>query len=178
MRSLFVGMIALSASIAVVDAAQAQTHLQRLPSYSSMQAHIGHQRPAQYNLQPTQDDVEKINRDNRQLDLPASQDEITGAGQVPSEENTLTNRIEQEDPQLDIEILDICPTCGGVEDAPVHQRRWPIHHGFRHQPTQYELKALHQQDVTRDQARETDRPYDRLMSSSSRILRQHPARVP
>ena len=32
MRSLFVGMIALSASIAVVDAAQAQTHLQRLPS--------------------------------------------------------------------------------------------------------------------------------------------------
>jgi hypothetical protein len=99
MRSLFVGMIALSASIAVVDAAQAQTHLQRLPSYSSMRAHIGHQRPAQYNLQPTQDDVEKINRDNRQLDLPASQDEITGAGQVQSEEDALTNRIRQDNPR-------------------------------------------------------------------------------
>jgi hypothetical protein len=175
MRSLFVGMIALSASIAVVDAAQAQTHLQRLPSYSSMQAHIGHQRPAQYNLQL--DDVEKINRDNQQLDLPASQDGITGAGQLRSMEDALTNRIGQDNPAIDSEILDICPTCGGVEDAQVHQRRWPIHHGFKYQPTQYELKALHQQDVTRGQARETDRLYDQLMSRSNQ-LKQRPARVP
>jgi hypothetical protein len=175
MRSLFVGMIALSASIAVVDAAQAQTHLQRLPSYSSMQAHIGHQRPAQYNIQL--DDVEKINRDNQQLDLPASQDEITGAGQLRSMEGALTNRIRQDNPAIDSEILDICPTCGGVEDAPVHQRRWPIHHGFKYQPTQYELKALHQQDVTRGQAQETDRLYDQLMLRSNQ-LRQRPTRAP
>jgi hypothetical protein len=177
MRSLFVGMIALSASIAVVDAAQAQTHLQRLPSYSSMQAHIGHQRPAQYNLQLTQHDVEKIDRDNQQLDLPASQDEITGASQVRSKEDALTNRIRQDNRALDSEIMDICPTCGGVEDAPVHQRRWPIHYGFKHQPTQYELKALQQQDVTRGQAQETDRLYDQLISRSNQ-LRQRPARVP
>ena len=42
-----------------------------------MQAHIGHQRPAQHNLELTQHDVEKIDTDNQQLDLPASQDEIT-----------------------------------------------------------------------------------------------------
>jgi hypothetical protein len=122
MRSLFVGMIALSASMAVADAAQAQTHLQRLPSYSSMQAHIGHQRAAQYNLQPTRDDVEKIDRDNQQLDQPAAEDGA-GAGPIPSEENTLTNRIEQDDRQLDSEITDICPTCGGAENATVHRPR-------------------------------------------------------
>jgi hypothetical protein len=122
MRSLFVAMIALSASIAVADAAQAQTHLQRLTSYSSAQAHIGHQRAAQYNLQPTQDEVEKIDRDNHELNLPATE-AVTGAGPIPSEENTLTNRIEQDDPQLDREITDICPTCGGAEDTPVHRPR-------------------------------------------------------
>jgi hypothetical protein len=41
MRPIFVGLIILSASIAVVDTAQAQTHLQRLPAYNSVQAHIG-----------------------------------------------------------------------------------------------------------------------------------------
>ena len=143
MRSLFVGLIALSASMTVADTAQAQTHLQRLPSYSSVQAHIGHQPPAQYSLQPTQDEVEKIKSDNRQLDMPPSQDAITGAGAIPSEEDALTNRIEQDDPQIDREITDICPTCGGGEDTPVHRRRTPIYKGFHHQPTEHALSALH-----------------------------------
>lgn len=143
MRSLFVGLIALSASMAFADTAQAQTQLQRLPSYSSIQAHIGHQPPAQYNLQPTQDDLEKINRDNRQLDMPASQDGITGAGAIPSEEDALTNRIERDDPQIDSEIVDICPTCGSAEDTPIHRRRTPIYNGFHHQPIEHALSALH-----------------------------------
>jgi hypothetical protein len=33
MRSIFAGMIMLSASMAIVDAAQAQKHPQRLPGY-------------------------------------------------------------------------------------------------------------------------------------------------
>ena len=89
-------------------------------------------------------------------------DEITGAGQVQSKEDALTNRIGQDNPALDSEITDICPTCGGAEDAPVHHRSWPIHNGFNHQPTQYELRALHQQDVRA--IKKTDRLYDRLMS--------------
>jgi hypothetical protein len=176
MRSLFAGMIMLSASMAVVDIAQAQVQPQRPPGYGSMQAQIGHRQPTQYDLQPAQDDREKIDKDNQQLDLPASQDEITGAGQVQSKEDALTNRIGQDNPALDSEITDICPTCGGAEDAPVHRRSWPIHNGFKHQPTQSDLRALHQQDVTRGQAQETDELYDRLMSNQ--ILGRRPAGAP
>jgi hypothetical protein len=52
-----------------------------------MQAPIGHRRPTQVDLQPTQDDLERIDKDNHELDLPASQDGITGAGPVPAEED-------------------------------------------------------------------------------------------
>jgi hypothetical protein len=126
MRSLFVAMIMLSASMAVVDTAQAQ--MQKPPGYGSMQAPIGHRQPTRDDLQPTQGDFEKIDKDNQQLHLPASQDGITGARPLPAEEDTLTNRIGQDNPALDSEITDICPTCGGAEDAPVHHHRSrPIH---------------------------------------------------
>jgi hypothetical protein len=178
MRSLFVGMIVLSASAAVVDTTQARTHLQRLPSYGSTQTHIGRQRPAQYNLQPTQDDVEKIDRDNHELDLPAAQG-VTGAGPIPSdEEDALIRRIEQDNPQRDREIVDICPSCGGPEDAPVHRQRSPIYNGFNHQPTRYELRALRQQDVTPRQADKLDRLYQELTSTSEQILVHRPAAAP
>src|SRR5271168_178670 len=132
MRSLFAGMIMLSASMAVVDTAQAQSHPQRPSGYRPMQTAIGHRQPTQDDLQPTRDDIEKIDKDNQQLDLRASQDGI-----------------EHDDARLDGEIRDICPGCGGAEDAPpVHQRRWPTHNGFNHQPTRNELRALHQQNVT------------------------------
>ena len=96
-----------------------------------MQAPIGHRQPTQYGLQPTQDDLEKIDKANRQLDLPASHDDITGAGPVRSKEDALTNRIGQDNTALDGEITDICPSCGGVKEAPVHQRSWSTHHGRR-----------------------------------------------
>jgi len=38
MRSFFAGIIMLSASMAIVDAAQAQKHPQRLPGYGYRQA--------------------------------------------------------------------------------------------------------------------------------------------
>jgi hypothetical protein len=47
-----------------------------------------------------------------------------------------------------------------------HWGPWPIYNGFNHQPTEYELRALHHQDVTPDEARELDRLYDQLLSSS------------
>ena len=146
MRSIFAGMIMLSASIAIVDTAQPQIHPERPPGYGSMQAQIGHRQPTQYDLQSTQDDLEKIDEDNQLLDLPASQEDITGAGQAP---------------WLDGEIRDVCPSCGSAEDA-LHQWSWPIYNGSNHQPTQDELRALHQQDVRA--IKKTDRLYDRLMS--------------
>jgi hypothetical protein len=183
-----------------LDTVQARIQPQRALGYGSMQAPISDRRPTQDGLQPSQDDLQNLDKDNQQLNLPATQDDIAGAGQVQSREDALTKKIEQDDPLLDSEIRDICPSCGGAEyapDAPVHQhassidngfnhqptapvhrRLSPIYNGFNHQPTADELRALDQQDLTRDQAQETDRLYDQLMSTTNQILRQHPAGAP
>ena len=42
-----------------------------------------------------------------------------------------------------------------AESAPLHTGPWPIHNGRNYQPTGAELRALHLQDVTPEQARET-----------------------
>jgi hypothetical protein len=103
MRSIFAGIVMLSASTAFVHTAEAQRHVQIPPGYGYMQA-PGHR-------QQTQDDVKKIERDNEQLDLPASQNSITGAGQVQSEESTLAKMIEQENERLDRQLRGICRGC-------------------------------------------------------------------
>ena len=77
-----------------------------------------------------------------------------------------------------VAALSILADPGVAKDAlPLHQGLWPIYNGFNHQPTQDELRALHQQDVTPDQVQEIDRLYDQLLLSSEKILRQHPALV-
>ena len=61
-----------------------------------------------------------------------------------------------------------------AEGAPMlHKGPWPVRNGLNHQPTEQELRALHQEDVTLDQAREIDRLYDKLLASSD-----HQARPP
>src|SRR5258706_15596652 len=46
---------------------------------------------------------------------------------------------------------------GSAEDAaPLHKGPWPIRNGRNYQPTEYELRALHEEDVTPGQAREID----------------------
>jgi hypothetical protein len=63
---------------------------------------------------------------------------------------------------------------GVAQDLPpFHRGPWPIHNGFNHQPTQNELRALHHEDVTPDEAREVDRLYDQLLPGSEKVLRQH-----
>jgi hypothetical protein len=60
---------------------------------------------------------------------------------------------------------------GVAQDSPLfHQGPWPIHHGFNHQPTGNQLRALNHQDVTPDAARVIDRLYDQLTSDSEKIL--------
>jgi hypothetical protein len=51
---------------------------------------------------------------------------------------------------------------------------WPIYNGFDHQPTENELRALHEQDVTPAQADEIDKLYDQLMSPDKKIFGSHP----
>jgi hypothetical protein len=48
---------------------------------------------------------------------------------------------------------------------PVHKGPWPIHNGHNTQPTEMELRSLHVQDVTPDQAREIERLYGELLTS-------------
>jgi Spy/CpxP family protein refolding chaperone len=55
-----------------------------------------------------------------------------------------------------------------------HASPWPIYNGFDHQPTENELRALHEQDVTPAQADEIDKLYDQLMSADRKILGSHP----
>jgi hypothetical protein len=58
---------------------------------------------------------------------------------------------------------------------PLHSGPWPIHNGRNYQPTEDELRALHLEDVTPDQAREIDRLYDQLLAGSERVPGRHPA---
>jgi hypothetical protein len=53
---------------------------------------------------------------------------------------------------------------------PIHKEPWPIRNGHNYQPTEKELRSLHLQDVTPDEAREIDRLYDRLLGA-------HPATI-
>lgn len=52
---------------------------------------------------------------------------------------------------------------GAAQEKPSVRRSWPIQNGFDRQPTQNELRALHEQDVPPGDAREIDRLYDELM---------------
>ena len=65
---------------------------------------------------------------------------------------------------------------GFAHDAPsLHKGPWPIRDGRNYQPTEDELRALHLEDVTPDQAREIDRLYNELLANSEGGRKRHPA---
>jgi hypothetical protein len=114
MRTIFVGIILLSASTAVVHAGQAQRHAQIQPGYGYMQAPVGHRQPTQDDDtgdNQVQFDKKRVEKDNDLLDLPTTQDQVIGADQVESEENALAKTIEQEDTRLDHQLRGICRGC-------------------------------------------------------------------
>jgi hypothetical protein len=57
---------------------------------------------------------------------------------------------------------------------PLHRGPWPIHNRRNYQPTADELRALHLEDVTPDQAREIDRLYDQLLAGSENVRNRDP----
>jgi hypothetical protein len=71
-------------------------------------------------------------------------------------------------------LASLLANIGSAEDSPpLHKGPWPIRNGHNYQPTEHELRALHLEDVTLDQAREIDRLYDQLLTRSENV--QHPA---
>ena len=60
------------------------------------------------------------------------------------------------------------------ETGSLHQGPWPIQNGFKRQPTRNELRALHERDVTTNDAREIDRLYNQLMSTGDNGGTRHP----
>jgi hypothetical protein len=104
MRSIFVGIAVLSASMAIVQPALAQRHSQRPPTYGYVQTPMDPQQSAN-------DDLRSIERDNQDLELPVSHDDIAGADKVHSEEEAQTKRITQDSVRINREIRNICPSC-------------------------------------------------------------------
>jgi hypothetical protein len=66
----------------------------------------------------------------------------------------------------------------GRDNPAIYSRSSPIYGGFDHQPTEYELRASRQQDVSGKQAREVDELYNQLMSTGPQSRRRHPAKAP
>jgi hypothetical protein len=81
MRSIFAGIIILSASMPVVSAAQAEKH-------GYVQALIGQRQP-----------------------IEASADNQISADQVHPKEDALTRRIERDNARLDRLVQNVCPSC-------------------------------------------------------------------
>jgi hypothetical protein len=64
---------------------------------------------------------------------------------------------------------------GSAEDASsLRKGSWPIRNGHNYQPTERELRALNQQDVTPDQARDIDRLYDELLLDNEKARKRYP----
>ena len=114
MRSIFAGIILVSASTAVVHAGQAQKPAGIQPPYGYTQAPVGHRQPTQDDVtgaNQVQFDKTSIEKDNELLDLPANQDKIIGADQLQSEDNALARMIAQENSRVDRTISGICRGC-------------------------------------------------------------------
>jgi hypothetical protein len=114
MRSIFAGIIILSASTAAVHTAEAQTHARLQPAYGYTQAPVDHRQPTQDDVtgaNQVQFDKKSVEKDNELLNLPPTQDKVIGADKVQSEESALAKRIEQENARLDRELRGICRGC-------------------------------------------------------------------
>jgi hypothetical protein len=62
---------------------------------------------------------------------------------------------------------------GYAEQAvPVHKGPWPIRSGYNYQPSERELRSLHLQDVTPEEARVIDRLYGQLLAKNPATHKQ------
>jgi hypothetical protein len=114
MHAIFAAAIILSGSTAVVHAREAPRDAEIQPGHGSMRAPVGHRQPTQRDakeVRQARSDKNTIEQDNELLDLAPSRDPVTGADEVPRDENTLTKMIEEENARLDGLVRGICRGC-------------------------------------------------------------------
>ena len=114
MRSIFAGIILVSASTAVVHTAEARNLVRSQPAYGYRQAPAGHRQPTQDDVtgaNQVQSDKKIIEKDNELLDLPPTQNKIIGADELQSKDNALARMIAQENARVDRTIKGICRGC-------------------------------------------------------------------
>jgi hypothetical protein len=63
----------------------------------------------------------------------------------------------------------------GAEEASLPRNGpWPIRNGQNYQPTERQLRALNQEDVTPDQARDIDLLYNKLLAHGDKARKLYP----
>lgn len=113
-RTIFAGLVMLSASTAFVPMARAGKPTGTEARHGHMQAPVGHRQPTPADVTgggQAQSDRARLAKDNELLDLPPSQDPVTGAGDVQSQESALAKMIQQENARIDRLIRGICRGC-------------------------------------------------------------------
>jgi hypothetical protein len=114
MHAIFAALIMVSGSTPVVHAREVAKYAEVQPGHGSMRAPVGHRQPTQRDVavarQP-QSDQKIIAQDNELLDLPPSQNHVTGAAQIESDDSALTKMIEEENARIDRLIRSICRGC-------------------------------------------------------------------
>jgi hypothetical protein len=114
MRSILAGIVLLSVSTIAIDVAKAEQYAKVQPGPATTRAPVGHRQPTPADVAGpghVQSDKKIVDKDNELLELPPSQDAVTGADQLQSEENALAKKIEQENTRLDRLLRGICRGC-------------------------------------------------------------------
>ena len=114
MPAIFSALIIVSGSTAAVRAREAPQYAEIHPGRGSMRAPIGHRQPTPRDValaRQARSDKKTIEQDNALLDLTPSHDPVTGADEVPRDENTPTKMIEEENARLDRLVRSICRGC-------------------------------------------------------------------
>jgi hypothetical protein len=114
MRSIFVGIIVVSASAAVLHTAEARNLARSQSDYGYMQAAVGHRQPTQDDVagaNQVQIDKKRIEKDNELLDLAPTHYEVMGADELRSKDNAFARMIGRENSRVDRAISGICRGC-------------------------------------------------------------------
>jgi hypothetical protein len=113
-HAIFAALIMVSGSTPVVHAREVPKNAEVQPGHGSMRAPVGHRQPTQRDVagaRQAKSDQKIIAQGNELLDLPPSQNHVTGADQIESDDSAMTKMTEEENARIDRLIRSICRGC-------------------------------------------------------------------